>query len=98
MASTVAGIVDSYLVKQHIKKLKDAGELHKPKKPKEGGGMMQKLSQWYEEKQKQVAELQGEDPKQGAGRMPGQPRGPVKPRPDTKLEKRAQKNRGKRKR
>ena len=38
-ASTLAGIIDSYIVRKHVKELEESGELFKPKKRKPGGFM-----------------------------------------------------------
>ncbi|MEM9021365.1 MAG: membrane protein insertase YidC [Planctomycetota bacterium] len=54
-ASTFAGIVDSYLVRKHVKELEESGELFKKKDPKPGG-LMDKLSKLAEEAQKRQAE------------------------------------------
>lgn len=54
-ASTMAGIVDSYIVRKHVKQLEESGELFKPKERKPGG-FMDKLSKIAEAKQAQMEE------------------------------------------
>lgn len=54
-ASTMAGIVDSYIVRKHVKELEESGELFKPKERKPGG-FMDKLSKIAEAKQAQMEE------------------------------------------
>lgn len=54
-ASTMAGIVDSYIVRKHVKQLEESGELFKPKEHKPGG-FMDKLSKIAEAKQAQMEE------------------------------------------
>ncbi|MGB1125508.1 MAG: membrane protein insertase YidC [Phycisphaeraceae bacterium] len=55
-ASTMAGIVDSYIVRKHVKQLEESGELFKPKQPKPGG-FMDKLQKMAEAKQAQMDEM-----------------------------------------
>ncbi len=57
MASTFAGIVDSWIVKRHIKREEEAGTLlqNKPHKP---GGLMDRMTRLLEEKQKQLQQSQ----------------------------------------
>lgn len=64
-ASTFAGIVDSYIVRKHVKELEASGELFKKKEPKPGG-FMDKLGKMAEEAQKRQAEAAKQD-----GRGPG---------------------------
>ena len=52
-ASTMAGIVDSYIVRKHIKQLEESGDLFKPKQHKPGG-FMDKLQKIAEAKQQQI--------------------------------------------
>ena len=54
-ASTMAGIVDSYIVRKHVKQLEGSGELFKPKAHKPGG-FMDKLQKIAEAKQAQMEE------------------------------------------
>lgn len=69
-ASTFAGIVDSYIVRKHIKELEASGELFKKKEPKPGG-LMHKLSTMAEEAQKRQAEAAKQ---QGRGPQPNKKR------------------------
>lgn len=55
-ASTMAGIVDSYIVRKHVKQLEESGELFKPKAHKPGG-FMDKLQKIAEAKQAQMQEI-----------------------------------------
>ncbi|QQE12228.1 YidC/Oxa1 family insertase periplasmic-domain containing protein [Planctomycetota bacterium] len=54
LASTSAGIVDSYFVRKHVKELEESGELFKPRKskPSKPGGIMDRMQKALEEKQK----------------------------------------------
>ncbi|MEX0774725.1 MAG: YidC/Oxa1 family insertase periplasmic-domain containing protein [Phycisphaeraceae bacterium] len=56
MASTAAGIVDSLLIRRHIKREEEAGTLFKPKpaKPGKPGGLMERIHKMIEEKQQQT--------------------------------------------
>ncbi len=54
-ASTMAGIVDSYIVRKHVKELEESGDLFKPKERKPGG-FMDKLHKIAETKQAQMEE------------------------------------------
>ncbi|MEM0913619.1 MAG: membrane protein insertase YidC [Planctomycetota bacterium] len=56
-ASTGAGILDSYLVRKHIREQEEKGELFK-KKERKPGGLMDKVGKYMESKQAQFAELQ----------------------------------------
>ncbi|MEM6332773.1 MAG: YidC/Oxa1 family insertase periplasmic-domain containing protein [Planctomycetota bacterium] len=58
-ASTAAGILDSYLVRKHIREQEERGELFK-KKERKPGGLMDKIGKFMEEKQAQFAELQAQ--------------------------------------
>lgn len=68
-ASTLAGIVDSYIVRKHVKQMEDSGELFKPKQHKPGGFMdrLQKMAEVQaakaEELKKQQAANRGAQPK-----------------------------------
>eukprot|EP00752_Nemacystus_decipiens_P015046 g13402.t1 len=55
-ASTMAGIVDSYIVRKHVKQLEESGELFKPK-PHKPGGFMDKINKIAEAKQAQMEEM-----------------------------------------
>lgn len=55
LASTAAGIADSWLVKQHIKKEEEAGTLFVPKKPRPGS-FMDRLMKLVEERQKMLGQ------------------------------------------
>ncbi|MFN3167646.1 MAG: membrane protein insertase YidC [Phycisphaeraceae bacterium] len=54
-ASTAAGILDSYIVRKHVKQLEESGELFKPKQRK-AGGFMDRLQKAAEAKAKQIEE------------------------------------------
>ncbi|MEO0588406.1 MAG: membrane protein insertase YidC, partial [Planctomycetota bacterium] len=58
-ASTAAGILDSYLVRKHIREQEEKGELFK-KKERKPGGLMDRLGNFMEAKQAQFAELQAQ--------------------------------------
>jgi YidC/Oxa1 family membrane protein insertase len=51
LASTGAGIIDSLLVKKHVKKMEEAGTLIQPRKP---SGFMSRIADAVAEKQKQI--------------------------------------------
>ena len=53
LASTGAGVVDSYLVRKHVRQQEDSGTLFK-KKPRKPGGFMDRLSQTMEQKQREL--------------------------------------------
>jgi len=55
-ASTMAGIVDSYIVRKHVRELEESGDLFKPKERKPGG-FMDRLQKAAEAKQAQMEEL-----------------------------------------
>lgn len=57
MASTAAGIFDSYIVKRHIKREEEAGTLLTKKQPKPGS-LMARISTMIEQKQRQFAQMQ----------------------------------------
>ncbi|MEM9111655.1 MAG: membrane protein insertase YidC [Planctomycetota bacterium] len=61
-ASTLAGIVDSYIVRKHVKELEDSGELFKPKQHKPGG-FMDRLQKVAEAKQAQIEEAKKQQQK-----------------------------------
>lgn len=64
LASTTAGVVDSYIVRRHVKQQEEAGLLF-VKKERKPGGFMDRLSKAMEEKQKQMAQMQ--QPGKGKG-------------------------------
>ncbi len=53
VASSLAGILDSYFVRKHLKDQEESGELFKPKTPKKGG-FMERMQQAALERQKQL--------------------------------------------
>jgi len=55
MSSTAAGIVDSYIVRQHVKQQEESGELFK-KKERKPGGFMDRLSKAAEQRQQEMLE------------------------------------------
>lgn len=65
MASSLAGIVDSYIVRKHIKAEEAAGTLF-TKKPPKPGGFMDRMQKMIESKQRELeakqAELKGKRP------------------------------------
>ena len=58
LASTTAGMIDSYYVRKHIKREEEAGTLFKKKDGKKGSGFMQRISKAVAEKQKEMEEMQ----------------------------------------
>ncbi|MCE9589163.1 MAG: YidC/Oxa1 family insertase periplasmic-domain containing protein [Planctomycetes bacterium] len=54
MVSTLAGIVDSLIVKRHIKREEEEGTLFKPKKPPTPGGFRDRISRMLEAKQQEL--------------------------------------------
>lgn len=59
-ASTFAGMLDSYMVRKHIKELEEKGELFKPKAAKErkSGGFMDRVMKMAEAKQREMQQRQ----------------------------------------
>ncbi len=57
LASTAAGVVDSYIVRRHIKQQEESGELFKPK-PVKTGGFRDRIAKAVEAKQQQLAQKQ----------------------------------------
>ncbi len=57
LASTCAGMIDSYFVRQHIKREEEAGTLFAKKEPKPGG-FMDRMRKAVEERQRQLQQLQ----------------------------------------
>ena len=54
MVSTLAGVIDSYIVRKHIKEQEESGELF-AKKPTKPGGLRERISKAVEAKQAQLA-------------------------------------------
>ena len=57
LASTAAGIIDSYLVRKHVKEQEEAGTLL-VKKERKPGGLMDRIQQAMEAKQREMAQKQ----------------------------------------
>lgn len=57
LASTAAGVVDSYIVRKHVREQEEAGTLF-VKKERKPGGLMDRLAKQLEQKQRQLAEQQ----------------------------------------
>lgn len=57
MASTSAGIIDSYIVRKHIREQEESGELF-AKKPVKAGGLRDRIAKAVEAKQAQLAQQQ----------------------------------------
>lgn len=55
-ASTLAGIIDSKIVRNHVKQMEESGELFKAK-PRKPGGFMDRLQKAAEAKQAQMEEM-----------------------------------------
>jgi len=66
LASTAAGILDSYLVRRHIKREEEAGTLFQKKEPKPGG-LMDKMQKAAEAKRQEMEQRQRELEKRGGG-------------------------------
>jgi YidC/Oxa1 family membrane protein insertase len=56
LASTGAGIIDSYLVRKHIKKMEADGTLHEPAKGPKPGSLRDRINQAVESKRRQLTE------------------------------------------
>ena len=67
LASTAAGVVDSTIVRRHIKEQEESGELFTPKKPPKPGSLRDRLGKALEAKQRELAEKQA---KAGKGNPP----------------------------
>jgi YidC/Oxa1 family membrane protein insertase len=67
LASTAAGIVDSYLVRKHVKQQEASGELFKAK-PRRRGGLMDRLAKAAEQKQRMLTERGKKAGASGGGR------------------------------
>ncbi|MEM7680375.1 MAG: membrane protein insertase YidC [Planctomycetota bacterium] len=95
MTSTLAGIVDSYIVRKHIKQQEEAGTLLQ-KKPRKEGGLMSKLQKIAEQKRAQLEAMQEAA---AAGQTGGSGKGakkPVSTQPGGRATQRAMKKRKKR--
>src|SRR5690606_9184224 len=57
LASTTAGVLDSYLVRKHVREQEEAGTLFQ-KKPIKPGGFRDRLNKLVEEKQRQLQQRQ----------------------------------------
>ncbi len=57
LASTAAGVVDSYIVRKHIKEQEESGELF-AKKPVKTGGLRDRIAKAVESKQQQLSQQQ----------------------------------------
>ncbi|MHB1156009.1 MAG: YidC/Oxa1 family insertase periplasmic-domain containing protein [Phycisphaerales bacterium] len=70
LVSTAAGIVDSKIVRKHLKELEARGELDKPspKKQAKPGGFMDRLQKAAETKRKQMEQAQRQQGKKGRTR------------------------------
>jgi YidC/Oxa1 family membrane protein insertase len=66
IASTGSGILDSMIVRKHLKELEERGELDKPKekKPPKPGGIRDRIQKAAEAKRKQLEEMQKQQAKQ----------------------------------
>ncbi len=64
LASTFAGVIDSYIVRRHIKEQEESGELF-AKKPVKPGSMRDRIAKAVEAKQAQIASQQQQQQKQG---------------------------------
>jgi YidC/Oxa1 family membrane protein insertase len=58
LSSTTAGMIDSYLVRKHIKEQEESGELFKPKAPRKEGGFMDRISKAMANKMAEAQRLQ----------------------------------------
>ncbi|MEX0653711.1 MAG: YidC/Oxa1 family insertase periplasmic-domain containing protein [Phycisphaeraceae bacterium] len=65
-ASTFAGIVDSWIVRRHVRQLEEEGRLFE-KKPVKPGGMMDRMHKMLEAKQQQILEQQQQKTQGGGG-------------------------------
>jgi len=65
LASTTAGVVDSYIVRKHIKEQEEAGVLFTPKKPPKPGGFRDRIGKALEAKQREFAQKQSQTNKGG---------------------------------
>ncbi|MFA9479275.1 YidC/Oxa1 family insertase periplasmic-domain containing protein [Phycisphaerales bacterium AB-hyl4] len=66
-ASTFAGIIDSWIVRRHVKQLEDEGRLFE-KKPVKPGGFMDRIHKVIEAKQQQMFEQQKQQTGDGGGK------------------------------
>ena len=58
LASTAAGMIDSYIVRKHIREQEEAGTLFDKKQPKKAG-FMHRIRQAVEARQRELAERRG---------------------------------------
>ena len=58
LASTSAGIIDSYIVRKHVKELEESGELFKPRKPRKAGGFGERMQKMLEAKMREQQQKQ----------------------------------------
>ncbi len=56
LASTAAGVIDSYIVRKHVKEQEEAGKLFVKKAPPKPGGFMDRMHKALETKQQQLME------------------------------------------
>jgi len=63
-ASTFAGIIDSRIVRKHVKELEESGDLFKPKERK-SGGFMDKMHKIMEAKQQQMQDMKNQPQNKG---------------------------------
>lgn len=63
LASTAAGVLDSYIVRKHVKEQEESGKLFE-KKPRKEGGFMDRISKAMAAKQEEMVKRQ-------QGKMPG---------------------------
>ena len=72
LASTFAGIVDSYFVRKHVKEQEEAGKLFDKKSPPKPGGFMDRMGKALAAKQAELAKQQqrqgGRTPKRRKGK------------------------------
>jgi len=72
LASTFAGIVDSYTVRKHVKEQEEAGKLFEKKSPPKPGGFMDRMGKALTAKQQELAKQQqrkkGQTPKRRKGK------------------------------
>jgi len=66
LASTGAGVVDSYLVRKHVREQEEAGTLFEKKQPKPGS-LRDRMQKTLEEKQRQIMEQQQQQKGGGSG-------------------------------
>lgn len=64
LASTAAGVLDSYIVRKHVKEQEESGKLFE-KKPRKEGGFMDRMSKAMAAKQEEMAKRQQQQSKGG---------------------------------